>query len=317
MNIQKAYTATDVHVAGEAFRIIRDAPLVHYENLLELNEQLPFVYGEEIKLLLNEPRGFAGMNGCLVVPPFSREADVAAVFFNHEGTVAFQYGGVVAIVTALLECGHLSPKESNEYIVETVSGMITVHAFMENGEVTSVKLESGYCHVVQDSVPVSHANIRTQYSLVQADRLYAIFNKREVAIELDLINLSELQKWGRMTNEALINNEAISEIILLDDSSLADGQMTTIAFRKDHFIVRTPGFEIGAACLTKLLTEGALSTEQPIENRSIFNSSIVVEQAGQQESQYKYTFTSRGFVTGMQTFVLDPTDPLSAGFLLK
>jgi proline racemase len=37
----------------------------------------------------------------------------------------------------------------------------------------------------------------------------------------------------------------------------------------------------------------------------------------QTENEYQFTYTSRGFITGMQTFVLDPTDPLPAGFLLK
>jgi proline racemase len=57
--------------------------------------------------------------------------------------------------------------------------------------------------------------------------------------------------------------------------------------------------------------------KQPFKNESIFNSFITVQLANQSESGYQYSLTSRGFITGMQTFVLDPTDPLAAGFLLK
>ncbi|KAB2334669.1 proline racemase [Cytobacillus depressus] len=317
MKIQKAYTATDIHVAGEAFRIIKDAPFIHYQSLLELDEQFPRAYEEEINLLLKEPRGFAGLNGCLVVPPFNREADAAVVFFNHEGTVPFQYGGVVAVITALLECGHLSPKESNEYKLETISGVVSVHAVMKNDEVISVKLESKPSQVIQTDLPLNHSGLNTQYSLVQSDRLYAIFNKSDVPFELHLDDLAEVQKWGQTVNEALSSNDAISGVVLLDDSLLESGKIKTVTFRRDNYIVRSPGFGTAAACCTSLLAKGGISVEQPLQNESIFNSSLTVQLVKDYEGGQKYIFTSRGFITGMQTYVLDPTDPLSAGFLLK
>lgn len=80
MKLQKMYHTTDVHVAGEVFRIIHDVPLVHYRSLQQLEEQLPATFSEEMKLLVKEPRGFAGITGCLVVPPVSEEADVAVIF---------------------------------------------------------------------------------------------------------------------------------------------------------------------------------------------------------------------------------------------
>lgn len=316
MKIQKAYTATDVHVAGEAFRIIKDAPFIHYQSLQQLDEQFTQSYADEIRLLLNEPRGFAGLNGCLVVPPFSRKADAAVVFFNHEGTVPYQYGGVVAVITALLECGHLAPKESNEYHLETVSGIISIHAVMKEDEVVSVRLNSRPVKVIKSNVEL--AGIKTEYSLVQAaDQLYAIFNKTDVPFELVVDDLSQVQQWSQTVNSALQQNEAIQGVVLVDDAGLSNGKMKTVTFRRDNFIVRSPGFGTAAACYAGFLSGGLVSMKQPVQNESIFNSFITVELAEQSESGCQFTFTSRGFITGMQTYVLDPTDPLAAGFLLK
>ncbi|USK54195.1 proline racemase family protein [Cytobacillus solani] len=313
MKIQKAYTATDVHVAGEAFRIIKDAPLSYYPSLQQLDEQFPHVYADEIKLLLNEPRGFAGLNGCLIVPPFSREADAAVVFFTHEGTVPFQYGGAIAVITALLECGHLSQKKSNEYKLETVSGVISVRAVVEKVEVISVELVSNPCTIIQMNIPYKDTN----YSLVQADQLYAIFKKSDVPFELQMEDLSEVQKWGQEVNTALDSNQSIKGVVLLDDLLLPNGRIKTVTFRKDNFIVRSPGFGTAAACYASLLFNGEFTMKQPFENESIFNSFITVQLANQSEDGYQFAFTSRGFITGMQTYVLDQEDPLAAGFLLK
>ncbi len=81
MNIQKMYTAVDVHVNGEVFRVIKDVPCKYYYNLEQLNEQFSGELAEEMRLLLNEPRGFIGLNGCIVVPSIHPEIDATVLFF--------------------------------------------------------------------------------------------------------------------------------------------------------------------------------------------------------------------------------------------
>jgi proline racemase len=317
MKIQKVYSTTDVHVAGEAFRVIKDAPFIHYQNLEQLNEQLPQVFAEEINLLLNEPRGFAGLNGCLIVPPISGEADAAVLFFNHGGTVPIHYGGIVAVITTLLECGQLQPRESSEYKIETVSGVISVTAIMERDEVVSVMIESEPCQVVQTNIPLSNPHLNTQFSLVQAGQLYAVFEKSDISAEIRVEELTELKRWSQTVLQDLESKIPVKGAILMDDSHLEEGRIKTITFREDQYIVRSPGFESTMASYTNLLSKGGLDMESTFVNESIFNSSLTVQVAEQTEIGYRFNLTSRGFITGMQLFVLDPTDPLPAGFLLK
>ncbi|CAH2714945.1 putative protein/GBAA_0901/BAS0853 [Neobacillus rhizosphaerae] len=316
MKIHKVYSTTDVHVAGEAFRIIHHVPFIHYRSLEQLYEKFPLMYEEEKNLLLNEPRGFAGLNGCLALPPISPSADVAVLFFNHEGTVPVHYGGIVAVITSLLECGHLPSNKSGEYKIETVTGLISVTAVMEKEEVVSVKLESGPCRVIQTDVPFSHTQFNTKFSLVQADQLYAVFERRDFPFEIRVEDLSELKRWGRTVFQALDSDIPVKVAILLDDSALGEERIRSVTFRDDQFIVRSPGFGPTLACYTSLLSKGALRMEQGLVNESIFNSRLSAQAAEQTENGYQFAVTSRGFITGLQTFVLDPTDPLAAGFLL-
>ncbi|MBT2722712.1 proline racemase family protein [Bacillus sp. ISL-46] len=317
MKIQSAYIATDVHVAGEAYRIIRNAPFIYYQSLQELNDQFPLAYEEQIKLLLNEPRGFAGLNGCLVVPPIKSGADVAVIFFDHNGTLPIQYGGIVAVITVLLECGQLKANPSNEYSVETVNGIVTVTAVMKDDEVKLVKLKSEPCQVVQTRVAVSYLDLQTEVALVQADQLYAIFDKAELPFEIEMENLPDINQWGQKAIEALEGKYAVSRVILLDHSQKSEGKIKTVTFRPDRYIVRSPGFGTLAACNAYLLGNGDISADSRIENESIFNGKLTAELSAQIETGYEFSFSARGFITGMQTYVLDPTDPLSAGFLLK
>lgn len=311
MKLQKVYTATDVHVAGEVFRIMDDVPFVQCGSLKELDEQLPSVFSEEMALLLNEPRGFAGINGCLVIPPFTEKGDVAAVFFNHEGTLAVHYGGITAVVTALLESGRLKERTSGEYLIETVQGVIPVNAVKEKEQVVSMRLELGECSIVQTDVPLLGAS----YTLVKADQRYALFNKKEVDADIEITELSALKKWGQNTLKAL-KSSGIEGLILMDDDQLAEGKIKTITFRKDGWIVRSPGFGSTAACFASLLLGGEIQPDQTLLNESVYGG-LLESKARYLNGNYRFLIEVRAFITGLQTFVLDPTDPLPHGFLIK
>jgi proline racemase len=313
MKIEKAYSAIDVHVAGEAFRIIRNAPMVHYQTLEELYELFPQVYKEEQNLLLNEPRGFAGLNGCLVVPPLNREADAAVVFFNHNGTVPVHYAGLIAVITALLECGHLKPRATSQYKIETVKGIVPITAVITGEEVVSVKMESGFYQVVETEECFSPSP--GNYTLVQTDQIFAVFRKQDFSVEIEIEELADLRKWGQAVLQTL--GPDVKGAILVDESRIDEGLIKSITFRDDLFIVRSPGFGPTLAVFTSLLSSGAILKQELLVNESIYGSQLEVQVSERKESSYQFTMTSRGFITGMQTFILDPTDPLASGFILK
>jgi proline racemase len=318
MKIQKVYSTTDVHVAGEAFRIIKDLPFFHYQSLEQLNEQLQEEFLESIQLLLNEPRGFASLNGCLVVPPVSQEADVAVLFFNYNGKLPLHYGGIVAVITALLECGHLHQRTSSEYKIETLSGIISATAIMEKNEVISVMIESEPCQLVQKDIPLTYLHLDTSFSLVQANQLYAVFEKRDISADIHVEKLSELKRWGQTVLQALESIIPVKGVILMDDFHLEDGQIKTITFDENEYIVRSPGVESTMACYTCLLANGrVLNMKSPLINKCIFDSYLTIQAVNQTENGSHFIVSTRGFITGMQTFVLDPTDPFPSGFLLK
>ncbi|MFC9448191.1 proline racemase family protein [Bacillus cereus] len=313
MNIQKMYTAVDVHVNGEAFRVMKDVPCKYYYSLEQLNEQFSGELAEEMKLLLNEPRGFIGLNGCIVVPSIHNEVDVAVLFFNHEGSIPLHYGGIVAVITMLLESGYLKKRKSNQYKIETLSGIFLVHAYVENDEVISVSFESKLCYMIEENL--KSGNIT--YSLIQADKVYAVVEKDTYSPEICIENISELKKWGEATLQAIQKELLIKRLILIDSSNKEENHIKSITFHENNFIVRSPGFVSTIVSYVHALFKNDYITDKPFKNESIFNSFITVEKVKKEELGYIFRFESRGFITGMQTFLLDPTDPFPTGFLLK
>ncbi|QWH18014.1 proline racemase [Bacillus mycoides] len=313
MNIQKMYTAVDVHVNGEAFRVMKDVPCKYYYSLEQLNEQFSGELAAEMKLLLNEPRGFIGLNGCIVVPSIHNEVDAAVLFFNHEGSIPLHYGGIVAVITMLLESGYLKKRESNQYKIETLSGIFSVDAYVENDEVVSVSFESKLCYMIGKNLKVGNIS----YSLIQADKVYAVVEKDTYSPEISIENISKLKKWGEATLQAIQKQSLIKRLILVDSMQKEKNHIKSITFHEDNFIVRSPGFVSTIVSYVHTLFKNDYIADKPFRNESIFNSFITVEKVKKEELGYIFRFESRGFITGMQTFILDPTDPFPTGFLLK
>ncbi|TXR60897.1 proline racemase [Bacillus sp. AY18-3] len=313
MNIQKMYTAVDVHVNGEAFRVMKDVPCKYYYSLEQLNEQFSGELAEEMKLLLNEPRGFIGLNGCIVVPSIHMEVDAAVLFFNHEGSIPLHYGGIVAVITMLLESGYLKKRETNQYKIETLSGIFSIHAYVENDEVVSVSFESKLCYMIEKNLQVGNIS----YSLIQADKVYAVVEKDAYSPEISIENISKLKKWSEVTLQAIQKQSLIKRLILVESMQTEKNHIKSITFHEDNFIVRSPGFVSTIVSYVHTLFKNDYIADKPFKNESIFNSFITVEQVKKEEQGYIFRFESRAFITGMQTFLLDSTDPFPTGFLLK
>ena len=55
----------------------------------------------------------------------------------------------------LLESGYLK-RETNQYKIETLSGIFSVHAYVENDEVVSVSFESKVCYMIEKNLQVGN-----------------------------------------------------------------------------------------------------------------------------------------------------------------
>ncbi len=95
-------------------------------------------------------------------------------FFNHEGSIPLHYGGIVAVITMLLESGYLKKRVQSIQKLKRYLEYFLVHAYVENDEVISVSFESKLCYLIEENLQVGNVS----YSLIQADKVYAVVEKR-------------------------------------------------------------------------------------------------------------------------------------------
>lgn len=305
MNVDRIIFTIDTHVCGEAYRIIIHSPIkLKKKNLMENYRFLEEEYKREKHLLLNEPRGHRGMNGCIVTT--SEVADFALLFLDHDEDTPFNYSGLIATITALLETGKLKKNYMNQYKIETLNGIYQVEAIVENQSVTSVSVESEKCVLLDENV---------EFSIVAVDetRHYLIFPLPRDIPAIQLEQMIPLQTWGTaITKEIRAANLQMDGVILYESFSGLSNKVRSLTFARDGGIVHSPGIDSTFAILTKL------ATKQPMDsliNESIFSSSLTANKIA--DTTNRFFLKTRGFITGTHEFIYDPRDPFEEGFLLK
>lgn len=300
MNLAKYFSTIDTHVAGEAFRIVTNSSIKFYtEDVDESAELLKQGFEHEKNLLLNEPRGHRGMHGCLVLP--TKLADIRVLFFQHEADNPFKYEGLLAVITALIETGTIERKEDDTYTIETVSGIYTVKATVDNGEVTVASVAIGQSEKIQED--------QTSITIhVDNRRNYIVYSLPDSIPAIELKYLAAIQRWGVEKTKALTDEQRLYEGVILLERSEDENRVRSVTFEKDGYILRSPGIDTSCALLSVMNNHGTL------KNESIFGSYLEVRKVGGEDKNY--LIETEAFVTGTHDFVLDEEDPLKAGFLL-
>jgi proline racemase len=84
--------------------------------------------------LLAEPRGHAGMFGCVLVDPRDPSADFGAVFMHNDGYVDVSGHAAMGVITALVENGIVEAEGGIARVaLDTPAGVIRAVAEVEGG----------------------------------------------------------------------------------------------------------------------------------------------------------------------------------------
>lgn len=300
MILEKLFRTMDTQVFGEAYRIIVHSP-IYFEGLDAQSNQkkLESHFEEEKNLLLNEPRGHRGMNGCVVGA--SAIADYQLLFFHHQAAIDFKYEALLATTAALLEIGHLKPTSDGRYTVETIHGVWQMKAVIEQQEVSLISMEVAEGKMLESDLEA------TCVELPGGHKIYVYSLPTSIG-SLQLEHLSEIMEWGARQAEELTARQKSFDGIILQEQ-LADHEYRSVTFEKDGYILRSPGIESSVAL--------AVNEQQPIDllsNQSIFGSKVVIQSVPGESGVFSVGGVP--YVTGSHEFILDPEDPLPKGFVL-
>jgi proline racemase len=328
-------SATDYHTGGEPFRIVSGGvKRLPGTTILDKRRYASEHLDNIRKLLVFEPRGHADMYGCFVTDPVDDDGDLGVVFFHNAGYSTACGHGTIALVTWAIETGIVSiTGDETSVIVDVPSGRIETVARVDDGKVRSVRFTNvpSFVHSQGLVVPTSAGDVITDISYGGA--FYASVHAADVGLAVQPSDLTALIELGREIKLAIEKDHEIVHpvepelrdvygvIFYESHGAAADLSQRNVTIFADGEVDRSPCGSGTSARLALLDRSGVLPRGQTLIHRSIVDTVFHARVTGDARVADIPAVTTEvegsAHLSGFHHFVLDPTDPLGTGFLLR
>ncbi|MEU2393868.1 proline racemase family protein [Streptomyces sp. NPDC007369] len=288
------------------------------------------------RLLVQEPRGHAGMYGGFVVPPDDDGAHFGVLFWHKDGYSTACGHGTMALGAWAVDSGRVPATEEGdtEVRIDVPSGRVTATVHRDGGRTTGVTFRNVPARVTARKVPVATTLGLAEVDLAHAGACYASVRARDLGLDVTRAALPDLVRAGREIRAALATHpgtwhpggpllSGVYGVILheeLPDTPFGPHQRSATVFA-DGQVDRSPCGSGTSARLALLAEDGRLAPGEDLLHESVvgtvFTGRAVPGGGPVGDGDGLVTeVTGTAYRTGEHLFTLDPHDALGPGFLL-
>ena len=338
MKFNKMLSAIDSHTAGEAARIIIGGiPKLEGNTIAEEKQYLIDHHDDLRKAIMLEPRGHGAMFGAFLVPAKSPQADFGIIFMDTGGYLNMCGHNTIAAVTAIVENGMVDVKATDrekEVVLEAPAGIIRATAHLsEPFVVDSVSFKNVPAFLYKKDVVINVPDLgQIKLDVSFGGSFFAILPIKEVNEKIEPENSEKLAEVGmkilKAANEQIkVQHPTMPYINTIDlvemygEPKSEDATMQNVVVFGDGQVDRSPCGTGTSAKMATLYAKNELGLHEKFVYESILNTKFT----GQVLEETKVgvhkavipEVTGSAYITGFNTLLFDPQDPLSGGFILK
>lgn len=323
----------EMHTGGEPLRVILEGfPPFEGKSVLDYRRFIRDHYDHLRTALMFEPRGHADMYGVIVTP--SQVADFGVVFLHNEGYSTMCGHATIAIAKLAVDAGWVEVSEpETKIMIEAPCGVLTALVQTKEGKAESVRFRNIPSFVVGLDLEVDVPGIGlVKYDLAYGGAYYAFVNSDNLGIELTPDHYRKLIDYGSQIKQAVMNSTTIEHPTEPDLSflygtifvggSISDGMDSrNVCVFADGEVDRSPTGSGVSARAAIHFKRGELKVGEVMKIESILGTSFevkvtdVLDYHGIEAVIPEVSGTA--YVTGKNTFTIDPKDPLQNGFILR
>lgn len=328
-------TTIDAHTGGEPFRVITGGfPELPGETILARRRYAKEQLDHLRTTLMFEPRGHADMYGCLITPPVTPGADLGILFMHNEGFSTMCGHGIIGLTKVVLDTGMLPLTAPETTIkIDTPAGLVTAHARVAGGHVQSVYFHNvpSFVLALDETVEVPGLG-RVRYDLAFGGAFYAYVRAEEAGVTCTPEDYRALIEKGVAIKRAVMASRAIPHPFEADLSflygtifigpPLGEGAHSrNVCVFAEGEVDRSPTGTGVSGRLAIHHARGELELNQPIVVESIIGSRFT-GRVGETTTFGPHPaiipeVEGTAYITGRHEFLIDPTDPLREGFILR
>ncbi len=344
MRLASLVHAIDAHAGGEPGRVIVggvvDVPgRTMFEKMCHLRD-----HADGLRLrMLREPRGYPAANCNLVLPPTHPEADAGFVIMEQVEYPGMSGTNTMCVTTVLLETGMLPMREPvTELTLETPAGLVRVRADCAGGKVTRVTFRNVPAFAVHLDAPVEVPHLGTvTVDVAYGGMFYVIADAAALGLRLtpdegrDIVRVGEMVKAAAREQLPVVHPEqpgfagiTIAQLAGPPSGPHADARNAVVVStgtldwsRPSTWtgaIDRSPCGTGTCARMATLYARGRLPLHQDFRHEgvlgTVFTGCLVEETMVGPYRAVVPTLGGQAWITGMSSYVVDPSDPFPDGF---
>ena len=327
------YHAVDSHTEGMPTRVITGGVgVLPGATMFERRQRFVAERDDLRTLLMYEPRGHASMSGAILQPPTRPDADYGVLYIEVSGCLPMCGHGTMGVATVLVETGMVEVTEPETLIrLDTPAGLVTTRVRVEDGHAVSVTLDNvaSYCHGLDQVVDVPGFG-EVRYDIAYGGNFYAIVKLDDLGIPFERSEKQRMLDAGLAIMDAVNEQNPVAHpenpeidvchhVYLEAPGSTAQHSRHAMAIHPGWFD-RSPCGTGTSARMAQLHARGELEVGAELVNESFIGSRFLGRIAGTttvgDRPAVLPQVTGRAWITGTAQYMLDPTDPFPAGFLL-
>jgi proline racemase len=333
MRTGRVFHAVNSHTEGMPTRVITGGvEVLPGATMLERKLAFERDHDELRTLLMFEPRGHSAMSGAILQPPTSPDADCGVLFIEVSGCLAMCGHGTIGVATVLLETGMVQVAEPVTLIrLDTPAGLVTAEVSVQDGHAQSVTVTNvpSFLLAADEQVDVAGFDA-VRYDMAYGGNFYAILPAERLGLSLDPATAPDLIEHGLRIMMAINEQRPPSHpeqadiggcrhvIMTGPPGESASGRSAVVIH--PGWIDRSPCGTGTSARMALLHAQGHLGLDVPYIHESLigsrFTGRLVAETTVGGLPAVIPTIQGRAWITGFGQYMLDPTDPFPAGFLV-
>lgn len=333
MRTGPVYHAVNSHTEGMPTRVITGGiGVLPGDTMMERKLKFERERDQLRTLLMFEPRGHSAMSGAILQPPARPDADWGVLFIEVSGCLAMCGHGTIGVATVLVETEMVPVAEPVTTIrLDTPAGLVTAEVAVRDGRAESVTITNVPSFVLATEQHVEVAGLGgVRYDMAYGGNFYAVLDVEQVGLELTSAAAPALINHGLEIMRAINEDQApvhpekpeirgCHHVILTGRPNLGTSGRSAVVIHPG-WIDRSPCGTGTSARMALLHAEGRLDLGQPYVHESLigsrFTGRLVAETHVADTPAVIPTIQGRAWITGLAQYMLDPTDPYPAGFLV-
>ena len=335
LRFSHTFQAIDTHTAGEPTRIVTGGlPHVRGATMAEKREALRRDHDDVRKALVLEPRGHDAIVLAYLLPPCDSDADLGVVFANDAGYLGMCGHGAIGVASTAVATGMVAAVEPETAVVlDTPAGTVRCVVAVRDGRPQSVTITNVPSFLFRQRVVVDVHNFgKVAADVAYGGNWFAFVEAEQLGLAVEKAQLPILMSAATAVREALVREgvrgvhpdgggEQIIDHVKLFAETDGDGNCRTgakaLTLCPGAAYDRSPCGTGTSAKLAVLHAKGELQKGEWFDSQSVlgthFRARIARETRVGEHTAIVPEITGSAWITGFQTFVLDPDDPCRHG----